>query len=99
MLQQALTDFLVAIADDPRICGTHICVYTALLKCWHERDYKNPISVFSREVMQFAKISSGTTYHRSIKQLNEYGYIKYESTRSHITGSLIYLDHPKNNAQ
>jgi hypothetical protein len=88
---QSLSGFLTAIEDDPRINVTHISIYVALLKRWHEHQYENPVSVFSHEVMKLAKISGSATYHKSIKELHEYGYIKYTPSYNHFLGSLVYI--------
>jgi len=88
---KSLSDFLNAIADDPRINNTHISIYVALLKTWHDHEYENPISVFGSEVMRVAKISASATYHKSIKQLHEYGYIKYIPSYNHFMRSAIYV--------
>lgn len=47
---------------------------------------------FSRDLMYLAKISGLSTYYRSVRQLNDYGYIKYEPSRNHFSGSLIHID-------
>src|SRR6266487_2593403 len=60
-----LSEFLTAIEHDPRINAIHISIYAALVKQWHEHQYKNPVSVFSHEVMKLSKISGSATYHKS----------------------------------
>jgi hypothetical protein len=87
-----LTAFFYSIKDDSRISPVHISLFMAIVQHWNENNCKNPICVFSRDLMQLAKISGVATYHRSIKELNEYGYIKYEPSYNHFVGSLIYID-------
>src|SRR3546814_20492296 len=48
------------------------------LQYWQEHEYQNPMQVFSYEIMRIAKISASTTYHKSIKDLSDFGHIKYE---------------------
>lgn len=86
-----LSDFLSAIAHDPRISVTHIGIYVALWQYWKEHDFENPLHVFSREIMCLAKVSGSGTYHKIIKDLNEYGYIKYEPSYKRNQGSKVYL--------
>ncbi|SRR6266536_1016546 len=88
---KSLSNFLSAISDDPRINITHISIYAALLKTWHDHKYENPMSVFAYEVMRSAKISGSATYHKSIKELHEYGYVKYIPSYNHFIGSTIYI--------
>ena len=90
-----LMQFLARIGDDPRIGPAHICLYLAILKYWFDNEGKQPISVFAKNLMQSAKISSVSTYHRTIKDLDAYGYIKYEPSYNPLLGSIIYLwKHP-----
>ena len=86
-----LSDFFTAISKDYRISITHIGIYAALLQYWDEHDCESPIQVFSYEIMTLAKISGSATYHKCIKELNEYGYIKYLPSYKRNEGSKIYL--------
>jgi hypothetical protein len=76
-----LSDFFFAIAKDARISTTHIGIYAALLQYWQEHDCNNPIK----------KISAQRTYHRRVKDLNEYGYIRYEPSFKRNSPSKVYL--------
>lgn len=86
-----LSDFFNAIAGDPRISITHIGIYAALLQYWSEHHFENPVQVFSYEIMRIAKISASTTYHKSIRDLNRYGYIRYEPSFKRNRGSKVYF--------
>jgi hypothetical protein len=88
---KSLSQFFTAIANDPRISITHIGIYAALLQYWQEHQFETPIHVFSYEIMRIAKISASTTYHKSIKDLSNYGYIKYEPSYKRNQGSKVYL--------
>ena len=88
---QPVEDFFSAIADDPRINTSHISLYMALLKLWGEHGCQNPIRVFSHEVMPVCKISGIATYHKSIRELHEYGYIRYVPSYYRFTGSVVYM--------
>lgn len=86
-----LSDFFEAIKSDARISITHIGIYAALLQYRVERDFTNPIHVFSHEIMSIAKLSSAITYHKCVKELSEYGYIRYEPSFNRMKGSKIYF--------
>ena len=90
-LDQVLTDFLNGIRDDPRICPAHISLFLAIVQYSREHTDENPICVFSRDLMTLAKISASGTYHRCIRDLHEYGYIRYIPSYNHFLGSLIYF--------
>lgn len=88
---EPLSDFFSAIENDNRISITHIGIYEALLQYWKERKYINPITVFSYEVMAKSKISASTTYHKCIRDLNAYGYIRYVPSYKRNQGSKVYI--------
>lgn len=86
-----LTDFFEAIKHDARISITHIGIYAALLQYRIQNDFTNPIQVFSHEIMSIAKLSSAITYHKCVRELSEYGYIRYEPSFNRTKGSKIYF--------
>lgn len=86
------SNFFGAIANDPRINTTHISLFMALLQYWKEHHCEHPVYVFSHTIMRMAKILSSATYHRSIRELNDYGYIKYEPSFKRNKGSKVYID-------
>jgi hypothetical protein len=86
-----LTDFFEAIGSDARISITHIGIYAALLQYRIENGFANPIQVFSYEIMTLAKLSSAITYHKCVRELSEYGYIRYEPSFNRTKGSKIYF--------
>lgn len=72
-----LADFLEKIERDSRIRTTHIAVYITLYQNWITNDCPEQILVSSKLLMPLAKISSNATWHKAIRGLHEYGYIKY----------------------
>lgn len=86
-----LTDFFSAIKRDGRIRITHIGIYAALLQCWKEQSFNNPITAFSYDIMKIAKVSSPATYHKCIRDLEEFGYLRYEPSFKRNSGSKIYF--------
>lgn len=88
---EPLHDFLEAIREDARITTAHISVYVALWKQWIDKDFEHPLSFFRKDLMGVCKISSFNTYHKTIRQLHEYGYINYVPSYNHFLGSLVYF--------
>ena len=90
-----LSDFFIAIEKDFRISSTHIAIYVTLLQCRIDKGFINPIEVFRHEVSHKAKILSAYTYRKSVRELSEYGYIKYIPSCKKTQGSKIFfeLDH------
>jgi hypothetical protein len=85
-----LTHFMERIDRDPRIRVVHIALFTVLYQRWLVVG-AGPLIFFGRDLMNSAKISSSATYHRAIRSLDEYGYIKYEPSFSKTEGSKVYL--------
>ena len=81
----------MAMEGDARITTAHISLYVVLWKKWKDSGIEQPLSVFRKDLMELCKISSYKTYHRTIRQLHEYGYIKYVPSYNHFLGSLVYF--------
>jgi hypothetical protein len=88
---ETLSEFFTAVECDPRISITHIGIFAALLQYWQKNNFSSPVRAYSYQIMQLAKISASTTYHKTIRELSEYGYIKYEPSFKRNQPSKIYL--------
>jgi hypothetical protein len=88
---EVLSRFFERIARDPRISLNHIGMYAVLVQFQLEHGFENPICVFRYELMQLAKISGKSTYHKLIKDLSDFGYIQYRPSRKRNQGSKIYF--------
>ena len=89
---EPLLSFLTQISEDPRIGPSHISLYLALWKKWKEGPEEQFVSFFRHDLVALSKISSGNTYHKALRQLQEYGYIRYIPSYNHCLGSLVYFD-------
>lgn len=85
-----MTDFFSGIATDPRIGSTHIALFSAIMNLYIQSGYQNPLVVYRCILMPSAKIFGLGTFHKTIRELNEYGYLKYESSFNR-KGSKIFL--------
>jgi hypothetical protein len=72
-----LSRFFEAIRGDYRISSTHIGIYAALLYISEDKGFCNPVEAFSSEIMATAKISAHRTYRKCLKEMTEYGYLRY----------------------
>ena len=86
-----LSDFFTAIENDGRISLTHIGVYAAILQHWKAAGCPVPLRLFSYEIMRVAKISAHMTWHRTIRDLNDFGYLRYEPSFKRNERSKVYL--------
>ena len=85
-----LTAFYVAIHDDHRVGATHI-LYMALFQFFNLNKFRNPVNITRAALMEIAKISGLGTYHKCIKDLAEFGYIKYNPSYNPAISSQVYL--------
>jgi hypothetical protein len=88
---ELLDNFLSKISKDGRVGIAHIGLYTCLFGFWRAKGCQNPLVTFGSKVMPVAKIGSSATYHKLIKELNDYGYIRYVRSFSNVEGSKFYL--------
>jgi hypothetical protein len=89
--QDTITDFIESVKEDSRINSTHISLYVSLVHQWIAKGKENPLPVYRHEIMSLCKISGTATYHKSIRELHEYGYIKYVPSFNYFLGSLVYI--------
>jgi hypothetical protein len=90
MYLRQLMGFFIRASQDHRIGASHVAVYMALFQQWCINECRNPVSITRAIIMQAAKIRR-TAYHKVMKDLNEYGYIKYLPSYHPVLGSLVYL--------
>ncbi|WP_304343955.1 transcriptional regulator [Chryseobacterium koreense] len=86
-----LTGFYDKIQQDERLNPTHISLYLALFQFWNLNHFQNPISISRNEMMRLSKISAFGTYHKCIKELQNFGYIEYIPSFNPYKGSLVNL--------
>lgn len=78
------------IGADRRLLASHISLFTALSVCWQQNGFNSPFAVTRKTLMAFSKIASIATYHKCIRELDEYGYIRYQPSYHPMRGSLVY---------
>ena len=86
-----LTGFYDKIQQDERLNPTHISLYLALFQFWNINHFQNPISISRNEMMRLSKISALGTYHKCIKELQNFGYIEYIPSFNPYKGSIVNL--------
>ena len=86
-----LTFFFSKCQADPDMAPCQIAIYLSLFQCWNKQRFENPITVIRDEIMRMSKITSKSTYHRSMKILHENGYIIYQPSYNPFLGSKVFL--------
>lgn len=78
------------IADE-RLSPLHISLYYALFHSWNLSKFQTPISISRHDIMSACKIGSANTYTKCLKELDEWGYIKYIPSHNPYKGSQIHM--------
>lgn len=86
-----LAGFFNRVAGDERLNPTHVSMYVSLFQFWNASRFQNPISISRNELMKVSKISAKATYHKCMKELNDFGYLQYKPSYNPFKGSLVYL--------
>ncbi|XHR94316.1 hypothetical protein ACFJIV_29200 [Mucilaginibacter sp. UC70_90] len=87
-----LLRFYEKAARDGRIGVAHLGLYATLFDCWARQGFEGPVTAYAKDLMSLAKISSSATYHRLIRELAAYGYVKYLPSFYKRKASAIYLN-------
>src|SRR5450432_47931 len=83
--------FMSLIEDDYRISHVHISIYASLWKLWIDEGRPNNVTLSMASFKKKCKISSCTTFYKTIRELHEYGYIDYSPSFNHNQGSCVRL--------
>ena len=78
-------------AEDDRITSFHISLYVTLFLAWNRNRFRNPVTISRDEVLRTSRIGSVNTYQKIMKQLHEWGYIRYIPSHSASIGSKVHL--------
>ncbi|HUC79487.1 MAG TPA: hypothetical protein VMR70_01170 [Flavisolibacter sp.] len=63
----------------------------ALFEYWNQNGFQSPIPITRQKLMAISKINGLATYHKCIRDLNEFGYIKYEPSKNPAVNSVVSL--------
>ena len=63
----------------------------ALFQCWNTNRFKNPFTITREEVMKLSAIGSKNTYHKSLWQLHDFGYIFYKASSNKFHKSSVNI--------
>ncbi|TSD66311.1 hypothetical protein FFF34_002605 [Inquilinus sp. KBS0705] len=74
---------------DERLNASHISMFTGLFVHWQRCGYASSFAITRRSVMAYSRIASIATYHKCIKDLHEFGYIRYQPSYHPKAGSRV----------
>jgi len=69
--------FIGRVVSDTRLKPMHIALSVALYQRWISTDLQNSCGGSRRILMNASRIRSKATYHKILKDLQLYGYIRY----------------------
>ena len=88
---EAINNFYETIAEDNRIGYSHISLYITLLYFIHDGPLNNTLHIYRNKIMQTARMSR-RTYNKCMRELVDYGYLKYEPSSNPARGSKVILN-------
>jgi hypothetical protein len=78
-------------SKDSRLLPTHISLYMALFQFWNIGRFPDRFHLDREDTMQLSKLGSKVTYHRCLRNLNDWGYIRYLPSHNPYKGSQIEM--------
>lgn len=82
---------LQQFSGDSRLNPTHISLYIALFQLWNIYRFPEVFYIDREEVMKLSKIGSKATYHKCLRNLNDWKYIEYLPSHNPYKGSEIRM--------
>jgi hypothetical protein len=71
---------------DDRLTAYHISLYMSVFQLWNMNRFKNPVPIDRGELMDLSRIGGRNTYARCMKELDQWGYIRYSPSGNFYTG-------------
>lgn len=76
---------------DSRLNPTHISLYMALFQYWNINRFPDEFYINREDIMKMSKIGSKATYHRCLKSLHIWKYIRYLPSHNPYKGSKVRM--------
>lgn len=84
-----LNGFFERLNVDKRLSSYHISLYLALFRQWNACRFSERFIISRAEMMDLARIGSANTYARCMKELTDWGYIRYKASSNLHHGSEV----------
>ena len=86
-----LNVFFLKLGEDKRLNATHVSMYVVLFYQWNIARFSTEFYINRNEIMSLSRIGSKGTYHKCIKDLNEWKYLEYLPSYNPQIGSSIKM--------
>ena len=84
-----LNGFFARLAEDKRMSSYHISLYFSLFQQWNADRFGQQFVITRTETMEISRLGSVNTYARCMKELSEWGYIRYIPSSNLHSGSRV----------
>lgn len=78
-------------ATDKRIIPRHVSMYMALFFLWNKFKFPEAVHIVRHELMVLSKIGSLKYYYQTLNELDEWGYVDYEPSKSSYQASCVKM--------
>lgn len=76
---------------DARLSALHVALYHSVLRCWKKAKGASECKVNDIALREASKIHSTSVYHRCLKELEEWGYLRYFPSQLPGLDSMVIL--------
>ena len=84
----SIADFFETVAEDPRILGSHMVIYMALMNVWEHQGRPEEFQIVTCEMLKVVKLTRDT-YRIRINELKAFGYIRYEAAENQFGKGVV----------
>lgn len=84
-------EILNILSNDDRINVWHLAIVFAIIHLSKDQDLNKTINISRRKVMVLSHIKNLMTYHKYIKELQVFGYLKYLPSYHPKNGSKVQI--------
>jgi hypothetical protein len=74
---ELLIEHIGKITSDERLKPVHVSLLVALCTSWITSDFNMHYNISRKTLMKRSRIRSKATYHKTIRELQEFGLLKY----------------------
>src|SRR5688500_18645903 len=86
-----LTHFIDRVVSDSRLKPVHISLSIALCHSWVLNQFQHPYKISRSLLMAASRIRSKATYHKALKELQAFGYLKYSPSYHPVRASEVEI--------
>ena len=94
---EQLTLYINCMVSDTRLKPIHVALSTALCQAWITNKFQQTYNVSRRRLMKASHIQSKATYHKTLRELQAFGYVEYHPSYHPVKASSVTLKLDFNN--